>query len=146
MVAEETHDYALRYQLSPQALRQLTWKKHDFGTEIVGPGLTVFIAQQEPSVKEETAFVSENYGSKQFAPRLCAQAAATDYSFLSILFPTRHSRPRIEARGNDAGHTVSVGCGDSLDSWQWCPDSRRMSRHSSDGIQQWRMPKGDHHG
>jgi len=146
MLAEEEHDYALRFQLSPQALQQLSWTEHDSGTEIAAPGLTLFIAQQTPSVTEEVAFVSEFYGSKKPAPRICAEATAADYCFLSILYPTRHSSPRIEAHEDSAGCAVSIDCSGLRDRWHWSANSRLMSRHSSDGIRQWRMPRGNHHG
>ena len=146
LLAEDIHDYALRFQLSPNASQKLTWMKHDAGTEIIGPGLTLFIAQQEPDVSEEAGYVSANYGSKQLAPRICAQATAADYCFLSVLYPTRHSLPLIEGHNDGTSHAVLIDRGNCFDTWHWCANSQQMSRRTSEGVQSWCMPKGNHHG
>jgi hypothetical protein len=147
LIAAEQHKYELRFQLTANALGALKFFLNESATEVLGPGLSLFIVQPLPWVEQETAFVSTCYGVKETAPRICAQANAADYSFLSVLYPTRNSTPEIRSQVSGKSETsVWIDHPGRSDHWQWCADSGLMLRRSVEGVQSWRMSKAVRHG
>ena len=144
--AEDIHRYELRYQLSPQALGNIDWIGHEAGREVISPGLTLVIAQKLPSVYAEPGFVSCQYGSKQEAPRICAQAFGTNQSFLSLVYPNQGLAPGIRTCDTGLVRTIEISDGEQPDGdqqeiWQWDYSIRSVSRRKSGTVRTWQMPE-----
>jgi len=149
--ADEVHRYDLRYQLGPQALGKLEWKDHAAGREIVSPGATLLIAQESPSVYTEQGFVSRQYGSKEEAPRICAQAFGTNQSFLSLLLP--HAGPVPDFALDDTGfvRTITITDGNNAararrDTWRWEYSTHAVSREINNSVSTWQLPEAGYDG
>jgi len=142
MCAASVHQYELRYQLTAEACGRSHFNLHQHATEIISPGLTLLIAQDAPTVTEEQAFVSKEYGAKEAAPRICASASASNYNFITILYPTLSSAPRFAVEGTNISPKLEVNMRDWRDSWEWNNASQVMTYRDRESVQTWRL-RGD---
>jgi uncharacterized heparinase superfamily protein len=96
MRATTRHDYALNFQLSPEAENH-TQLSHQGSVQLCSPGLMM---TQPPRKDQHTmlasGWVSERYGHKQAAPVLRTQASGQDLNFDTVLLPSRGKTPAIQ--------------------------------------------------
>ena len=144
--AAQTHTYEMRYQLTPRALGNLEWQSHEMATQIISPGLTLLIVQDSPAVLEETSYVSSRYGSKREAPRICARTSAADHVFITLLYPTNASVPKLHLRNKQQVLEISVKDHERHDTWLWDRENQLIAFRDQSGMQAWGLSTVNCHG
>jgi uncharacterized heparinase superfamily protein len=93
---EQTHQYALRFHLAPEAQERTQIARKDHIIIVDTPGLLLLqpIARQT-EVFLEAGFVSSEYGNKAQAPIINFQRQTNNTVFTSILFPYKQRHPDI---------------------------------------------------
>jgi uncharacterized heparinase superfamily protein len=96
MSAPTAHDYALNFQLSPEAENHATLSLSD-GVQLDSPGLA--IAQplrRGQHTRLASGWVSSRYGHKQAAPALRTHARGRDLRFDTVLVPWYDKNPVLQ--------------------------------------------------
>jgi Heparinase II/III-like protein/Heparinase II/III N-terminus len=85
--AESVHEYALRWHLPPDALGQVSVRRHPSGVLVRTPAASFIVSGA--IVKVETGWVSDTYGDKVEAPVVVARVVASDADVLTVVVPDR---------------------------------------------------------
>lgn len=139
IVAAETHDCALRFQLTPAAEGRSNLRAIPGGTVINAPGLLLMISQDRPSVVLESSFVSKLYGSKHAAPRICATAAGSAVTFVSLVYPWRDRMPGVQLLRHADGGSIHVMDRKRQDIWNWSDSCGTVALRSNASEQIWHI-------
>lgn len=101
--ADQSHQYALRYHLSPLAHNQTHNYQEGDIVSVHSPHLLLMQATyQQTEVSIEPGFISTVYGKKQQAPIIKFQRRTDKTIFDSLLFPYKNHRPEITLNKLDA--------------------------------------------
>ncbi len=100
MVCNETHDYALTFQLGPEAQNELIWQDT---VTLISPNLMMlFRASHDFEATTEQGWIAPSYGKKHAAPRIVSKQHASSGWYATLLCPFDHIPPAFAfAVGSD---------------------------------------------
>ncbi|MFO1219226.1 MAG: alginate lyase family protein [Burkholderiaceae bacterium] len=110
--APSLHDYALNFQLGPEAQGRCAWRS-DASVVLDSPQLAIAHPLREAQTVElAEGWVSARYGHKQSAPAWRCHARGRDVDFDSVLLPWRDAAPAIHVAdvpaSGDAGEAATA--------------------------------------
>ena len=143
------HDYRLRYQLTPQAQLSTKLEMVNRAVRVSSPNLQMLITGSHKLHGElESAWVSQHYGEKSSAPRVCIRQQANAVTFVSLLCPNPGVRDPSDNICNiqnvehlDAGIRLRVTADGSSDEWLWENDNNTLFYRGQGRTASWSLAR-----
>jgi len=123
--AGEEHDYALKFQLGPQAEGHAALQADANCVRLASPGLAAAQPRRAGQHAELAAgWVSRDYGCRQAAPALRTTARARSTAFATVLLPWQDAAPHLRVAdlavtgaGGAQASAVQIGVDGLRDGW-----------------------------
>jgi Heparinase II/III-like protein/Heparinase II/III N-terminus len=120
LTSPSEHDYALRFQLSPEAQDHVHRVEFTTGAKaFLSPELMVVpLASNQAEFEIEPAWVSPTYGIRHSAPRLKITQRAADAWFSTLLLPLAGAMPEVGFAADTKGYCLHIN-GDPHVAGEW---------------------------